>query len=242
MTLRSVLYSTAACMLLSSPIFAATVTLTVSGTTNESEGTLTYSPGSAFTAIAVFDDAVADGSADASVGAFFDFGSGSSALVSFELTTELGTVRYTPVLPPVASLPPTVTQIQTPSQQTFSLIGGADVWSGSMGSLLPNALTLSMGATGLGDYLFSDANSLFSGSDALDANPDLFAGAITVSEFGLASVFDETELFFGAGEFSITRDTIVPPLAPVPLPASLPFLAAGVLGLGWTARRKMQFA
>lgn len=246
MTLRTFLSSTAACMLMCAPLHAATVTLTVNGTTDESDGSLVYSSGSAFTAVAVFDDSVADISADPNTGAFFDFGTATTALVSFELTTELVTVLYEPASVAGTVLAPQVGQIQTPSQQTVSAqthIGGGLIgngWTGSMGALAPSFFTLSMSATGLGNYLFDDPNSLFSGAvGGLDTDFDLFAGAITLAD---SRFFETTELFFGAGEFTITGGAGEPPVSAVPLPASLPMLAFGLLGLGWAATRKQQIA
>ncbi|MFV0243960.1 MAG: VPLPA-CTERM sorting domain-containing protein [Qingshengfaniella sp.] len=226
--------------------------MTINGTTAESEGTLSYSPGSTFTAVAVLDDTFVETASSADVGGFFNYLNLTSALQSFELTTELGTVRYEPTNLGVTHLPPQVNQINTPNQQTLSIYqqtistaGGPDGWSGNMGSLLPNAFNLVMSATGIGNYLFHDPNSLLSGAGNLDTNPDLFAGAIIVSEFGLASVYDQTELFFGAGDFTISGgdggigqpDPVDPTPSVVPVPASLPLLLAGFGALGLIRRR-----
>ncbi|MEP2676172.1 MULTISPECIES: PEP-CTERM sorting domain-containing protein [Rhodobacterales] len=253
MKLRSVLISTAACALLSSASYAVTVTLNVSGTTVDAEGTLNYTPGSTFTAKAVFDDGFADTNADPNVGSFFDFRAATTALVSFELTTEFGTISYDPSAVQGATgsiLAPQVAQIRNPldNRQTFSLtthLGGDPVnngFSGAMGPLAANSIGMTMFGDGPNTYFFDNPNSLFSGSEngfSTDAN--FLGGTITATQFG---GFDTTTLFFGAGEFSIVGGDgdIGEPLAPVPLPASLPLMAFGLLGLGWAARRKKQRA
>lgn len=238
MKLHSVLSIAAACSLLSSPVISAT--LTINGTTDGSAGTLSYSPGSAFTAIAVFEDGFVDTSPSDDVGAFFDFSTLTNALQSFELSTELGTVRYEPPAVGTSNVLSVVNQIQTPDQQTVSVAGGAVGWSGNLGSLLPNGLTLTLSASGPDDYLFNDPNSLFSGAGTLSTVPDRFVGAITVTEFGLASLFDQTGFFFGIDDISIVSGSADPidPISAVPVPASLPLLLAGFGAFGMLARRK----
>ncbi|MBY8975154.1 hypothetical protein KHP62_05005 [Rhodobacteraceae bacterium NNCM2] len=245
MTLRPFLYSTAVCMLLSTPLHAATVTLTVNGSTNESDGSLIYTPGSAFTAVAVFDDAFADGNADPNTGFFFDLGTATTALTSFELTTEFGTVRYVPANVTGTVIAPQVGQIASPNQQTFNVtshIGGGVVgngWSGAMGALLPDSFTFTISASGLGDYLFTDPNTLLSGAaGGLDSDFDLYAGAITLAD---SRFLETTDLFFGAGDVTITSSA-TPPVSTVPLPASLPMLVFGLFGLGCAAMRKSRIA
>ena len=242
MTLRSVLTTSAACILLSAPLYAATVTLNVSGTTAEADGSLAYTSGSTFTATATFDDSFADTNGDPNVGTFFDFGTATTALTSFELTTEFGTVRYDPASVTGTVLAPQVGQIQTPNQQTVSFqshLGGGvfgNGWTGTMGALAPSVFSLTMSATGLGDYLFDDANTLFSGAvGGLDTDFDLFGGLITLAD---GRGIETTELFFGAGESSITGGAGEPPVSAVPLPASLPLLLAGFGALGFIQRRK----
>ncbi len=245
MTLRSFLSSTAACILLSAPLHAATVTLNVAGTTEDARGTLNYTAGSTFTATAVFDDSFADTNPDAATGSFFDFGAATSALVSFELTTEFGTINYDPSAVQGAAgtiLAPRVGQIQTTDRQTVSVTshGGGDPvnngWSGSLGALVANNFTLTLFGGGPNDYFFNDPNALFSGvEDGFSTDADFLGGVITATQFG---GFDNTELFFAATGYSIVGGAGEPPISAVPLPASLPLMAFGLLGLGLAARRK----
>lgn len=206
---------------------------------------MNYSAGSAFTARAVFDDSFADTNPDSATGSFFDFGTATSALVSFELTTELGTVSYDPSAVQGAAgtiLAPRVGQIQTTDRQTVSVTshGGGDPvnngWSGSLGTLVANNFTLTLLGSGVNNYFFDDPNALFSGAaDGFSTDADLLGGIITAAQFG---GFDNTELFFAAGEYSIVAGEGDLTVSPVPLPASLPLMAFGLLGLGWAARRK----
>lgn len=257
MKLRSVLSFSAACIALSAPLHAATVTLNISGTTDGSDGTISYTPGSTFTATAVFDDAFADTNVDANTGFFFDFGAATTALVSFELTTELGSISYDPsaVSAPLGTfLAPQVSQSSPSNLQRFNLVSGGDplgeAYSGAIGSLAPNFLGLTIAAQGPDNNLFDDPNSLFSGfEDGFATDPIVFGGQINVAQFGSIADFDETTLFFGAAEFSITSGAGVPPtdgptdpVSPVPLPAGLPLLIAGLGAFGMLARRKEALA
>ncbi|WP_299671796.1 VPLPA-CTERM sorting domain-containing protein [uncultured Roseobacter sp.] len=251
MTSRIFLPAAVACSLLSAPLFASTVTLTVNGSTDGSDGSVIYTPGSAYIAELVFDADFADGNPDPGVGRFFDFGTITTALTSFSLTTEFGNILYEPSavqgLPSPTSLPTVdvaqVNQIQGSNQQGLTVTSHllpalTDGWSGALGALLPASFTFGISATGSGDYIFNDPNTLLSGAvGGLDNDFDLLGGVITVSD---ARGFVDTELFFGAGEFSITGDSgdVTDPLAPIPLPASLPLMLAGMLGLGWVARRQ----
>lgn len=251
MVLRILLTSTTASLALSASLSAATVTLNISGTTDDSRGTLTYSPASAFTAKLTFDDAFADQSASPDIGQFHNFLTGGTALSGFELTTELGTVSYdvsavNQSSPTFAYVAPQVQQIDFSASDTERLgvvsHGGGDAlqngWTGALGSLIANNFSLVLAAEGPDDYFFTDPNSLFSGADGdLSDTPVFVGGQITVDHFG---GFDTTTLFFGAGEFSIEGGDgdVDDPLAPVPLPASLSLMALGMAGLGWAARRK----
>ncbi|MEP0961855.1 MAG: PEP-CTERM sorting domain-containing protein [Roseobacter sp.] len=256
MKLRTVLTMTAACIALATPMYAATVTLNVSGTTTGAEGTINYTPGSAFSATAVFDDSFADTNADPNVGTFFDFGAATTALVSFALNTEFGLINYDPsaVTAPLGTfLTAQVAQASSPipESQRLNVVSGGDplgeAFSGSIGALEANFLGLSIGAQGPDSYLYDDPNSLFSGFESGFSNAPLaFGGSITTAQFG---GFDTTTLFFGAVEFSITGgdgstppDGSTDPISPVPLPASLPLMAFGLFGLGFVAKRKQNRA
>ncbi len=248
MKLLSVLTSAAACVALSTPLYAATVTLNISGTTSGATGTLNYTPGSAFSATVVFDDSFSDTNADANTGFFFDFGAATTALVSFELQTEFGLVSYDPsaVTAPLGSfLTAQVSQASSPvpESQRLNVVSGGDpfdeAFSGSIGALDANFIGLTIGAQGADNYLYDDPNSLFSGFETGFSNSPLaFGGSITTAQFG---GFDTTTLFFGANEFSITgggggTGPVNPP-APVPIPASLPLLFAGLGTLGLMRQR-----
>ncbi len=236
-------------LMLATPMYAATVMLNVSGTTTGAEGTINYTPGSAFTATAVFDDSFADTNADGAVGSFFDFGAATTALVSFVLNTEFGSISYDPsaVTAPIGSfLTAQVSQASSPvpESQRLNVVSGGDpfdeAFSGSIGALDANFIGLTIGAQGPDNYLYDDPNSLFSGfADGFSNTPLAFGGSITTAQFG---GFDTTTLFFGANEFSITGEgggtgPIDPP-APVPVPASLPLLLAGFGALGVMRRRR----
>ena len=174
-------------------------------------------------------------------------------MVSFELTSELGSISYDPsvVSAPLGTfLAPQVVQSSNANLQRFGLVSGGDplgeAYSGAIGSLAPNSLSLTIVAQGPDNYLFDDPNNLFSGfENGFASDPIFFGGQINVAQFGLFADFDETALFFGAAEFSITSGAGVPPtdgptdpVSPVPLPASLPLMAFGLLGLGFAAKRK----
>lgn len=142
-------------------------------------------------------------------------------------------------------LAPQVGQAQLPAGQSVGAMshGGGDPlqngWTGSRGSLAANFFSFSLVAQGTGRYLFDDPNALLSGDDAsLDDDPLSAGGVIQVSQFG---GFDETTLFFGADDFSITRTAndgqTGGGVSPVPLPASLPLFALGMFGVGLMSRR-----
>lgn len=216
---------------------AATIVLNMSGTTAEYGGSLIYSPGSTFTATAVFDGSYADNNDDPASGGFFDLGTGSTALVSFELTTEFGTIFYDYSAVTGLLLAPQVGQIQGPDGQVFTATSHFDLsggtgntgWTGSMGALDPHSFGIQIAASGPGNYLFDDPNVLFSGADeGLDSGADIFAGLVSVSDRG---GFQTTALYFAETDFSISYGGPA-----IPEPATWAMMVLG-LGLAGTVLR-----
>ena len=205
-------------------VHAALVEVVINGSTAEATGDIMYADGSTYSARIVFDTAYPDqnvGSADA--GQFFDFS--TSALVSFAVSTPLGSVTYTPAAVTGAILGPQVGQIQQPNGQIVNVVSANsllanDGFTGSIAALGPlHTIGLTLTSIGMNANFFTDPNVLFSGAGSLSDEGDFIGGFVSISS---NTTGNETGLPFVVGEFSIR---------PVPLPAPVWLLAGGLVAV-----------
>lgn len=211
--------------------------IVISGNTSETTGDLVYVDGGTFTASFIFDTSFVDTNLDSNIGNFNDF-SGGSALISFGVTTSIGTISFkTADLSGTSVSGPQVSQIQIPvtSQDVTVTSPAIDLsqipGNGFNGSfvdtngltLSPDAFALELLGLGANNYFFSNPNELFSGLDNLSTDASLLGGTIHFSDFG--SALTETTVGFSATEFNINQ------LNPVPVPAAAWLFGSGLLGL-----------
>jgi len=213
----------------SNSAYAALVEIIASGNTDNTSGSITYTPDSSFTVRAVFDTNIAKNS-------FFVTPTGQSALVSFELTTEMGTITYLEANRTVV-LPPLTIQRQDLNSQnifvtylesnTFPVPG--DGFNSTMSNLVPGSFGFSLNA----NIFTNDIDKLFSGIDALPNNGNILGGVVFVRGVDGNGVPAFTELSFGEfSQYSINT------VSAVPIPAAAWLFVSGLIGLIGIAKRK----
>jgi len=222
-----------------SPAYAALVEVAISGSTNNTSASLIYTPGTAFTVKAVYDTSVPKNPTNN----FFVTSGGQSSLVSFELTTDMGTISYLDSNRTLTSFPPLVYQTQGLNRQsvivdylasnTFPVAG--DGFNSTMSNFTPGSFGFVLGGSGTGNNIFTDdIDKLFSGIDTLPSDANLLGSSFTtigvdgngVATGSMALIFDEFS------QYSIKT------ISTVPIPAAVWLFASGIIGLISIAKRK----
>lgn len=228
--------------LLSNPANAALVEIIVSGSTDGSDGSITYTPGSSFTVRAVYDSSVPKNPANSTFGT----DTGQSALVSFELTTEMGTITYLDSNRTLAGFQPVAIQTQDASgRQRLSVNYLADNsrpvpgdgFSGTMSNLNPGSFTFFLaGDSGTGNIFTDNINQLFSGINTLPSDASLIGGGIIVAGLDENGIGVNTGLYFN--DFNELSGYSINTISAVPVPAAAWLFASGLIGLIGIAKRK----
>lgn len=120
----------------------------------------------------------------------------------------------------------------------FGLPGRTDFVtnSGPIGGFDLNSFQLSEASTVL-DFIAPNA-SFLDIANGLASNSTFLADLSPSLRFSAGGDFGTLEVIANASVSSFTVTTSEPPVSPVPVPASLPLLAAGLIGMGAFARRK----
>lgn len=220
--------------LLPGVVQAALVEVNISGNTDNSESNgIVYTPGGTFTARAIYDTDVTDRNTDINVGTFSD-ATGETALISFELSTSLGTVSFVTADLLEPTLVPVVQQIQQPfgvGQSVTTLYSSTfspapkNGFSSSIDGFSPDTFSFSLVGSGPDNYFFTNPNELFSDTGALTTDAAILGGVINLFDSRTANM---TTLAFGATEFRISA---------VPAPAALWLFSSGLIGVFSISRR-----
>lgn len=213
---------------------AALVTVNVSGSITTSPGDYFYSiEGSTFTVNAVYDTSIADRQSDPTLG-FFNDQIGETALVSFELSTDLGSVNFQTANLIEPTQAPHVTQSESAGQQKVSTIYNASLsptpkngFTSTMQDFVPDALVFGLTGIGSNDYFFTDPNELFSGIGNFSTVASFLGGSVNLTDYTTPG--QATISFGSAAEISISA---------VPVPAAAWLFCSGLIGLVGFARRK----
>jgi len=221
------------------PAHAALVEVVISGSTDDTSASLIYTPGTAFTVKAIFDTSVPKNPANSTFGTT----TGQSALVSFELTTDMGTISYLDSNRTLIGFAPVVTQLQGVNRQsvivnylssnTFPVAG--DGFNSTMSNFTPGSFGFVLGGSGTDNNIFTDdINKLFSGIDTLPSDANLLGSSFAtigvdgdgVATRGMELIFDEFS------QYSIKT------VSTVPIPAAVWLFTSGIIGLIGIAKRK----
>ncbi len=229
--------------LLSTPTYAALVEIIVSGSTDGSDGSITYTPGSAFTVRAVYDTSVPKNPANSTFGT----ATGQSALVSFELTTEMGTITYLDSSRTLASFLPVVIQLRDlgNGRQRLGvdyLAGNAQPvpgagFSSTMSNFDPGSFAFYLaGDIGTNNIFTDDIEKLFSGIDSLPDDRSLIGGLVSATGVDKNGTGVNTILYFN--DFNELSYYSINTISAVPVPAAAWLFASGLIGLIGIAKRK----